>query len=228
MGSAPCPNRGDGREYDDVNRFVETCGAMTYETFDRHLLDRLTLFDIPKEDQFHLIEDQLDQIIQGLPTLRRIFAHPLIRLRDTHEIVPVEQAHIVDSQTLSHLSRHTELWDAVSAEGIRPRKLMAVGRVETYAIYENMVLVQVVDAILRFLERTRLLLRDVLYDFREMPFNFLDRTNHDFFFHAFEVKNVSDTVIKKVVEKFNRSGCLRIVKNLRMIKFFPLRRNKNV
>ena len=135
---------------------------MTYDEFDEFILRDVNLFDIPKDEYFDVIEKILDKIIKALPSLKRIFSRPIVRLKDTQEIVPVENAHIINSETLAHLSLHTELWADVGDEGVVPKKLMTVGRAETYRIYENLVFASVIDGLFKYLRRIEVLLRDVL------------------------------------------------------------------
>ena len=173
-----------GQEYANIETFIRAHSSFTYGEFDGYVLNDISLFDVPGDEQFSAIEKELDEILKALPSIRRIFARPLIRLRDTHETVPVEQAHVIDNYTFSHAARHSEIWEDITKDGIKPRKLMAVGRTETYMLYENLVLTKVIDEVLRVLARARMLLLDALYDFTDMQFNFLDRTYHDFFFLA--------------------------------------------
>lgn len=175
---------GARREYSELLQFARAHNGVCYPELDALTLKGMRLFDVPKDEYFKLIEDSLDHITRALPAIRHIFARPIIRLRDTQEIVPVEMANIINSQTLAHAAVHSEMWEDVTEEGIKPRRLMTVGRVETYAVYENMVFVQVVDGILQILSRMEETLKDVLYNSREMHFNLLDRTHHAAFFLA--------------------------------------------
>lgn len=184
MGEVPTTIKKFGQEYADIERFISTHSSFTYGQLDGYVMEDITLFDVPGDEQFQDIEEELDGIIKALPSIRRIFARPLIRLRDTHETVPVEQAYVIDSYTFSHASVHSELWEDITEDGIKPRKLMAVGRTETFVLYENLVLTYVIDAVFRILVRARMLLLDALYDCTDMQFNFLDRTHHDMFFLA--------------------------------------------
>ena len=184
MQDVPTPIEDFGQEYADIERFIRTHSSFTYEQFDSFVLNDITLFDIPKDEYFKDIEGMLDEILKTLPSIKRIFAKPLIRLKDTHEVVPVEQAYVIDSHTFSHAAVHSELWDDIRKDGIKPRKLMAVGRTETPVVYENLVLTYVIDAVFRLLARAQMLLLDALYDCADMQFNFLDRTHHDSFFLA--------------------------------------------
>ena len=184
MGEVPTTVKKFGQEYADIEKFVRAHSRFSYEQFDGYVLKDITLFDIPGDEHFRAVEEELDAILRALPSIRRIFARPLIRLKDTHETVPVEQAYVIDSYTFSHASVHSELWEDIIEDGIKPRKLMAVGRTETFVLYENLVLTYVIDAVFRVLARARILLLDALYDCTDMQFNFLDRTHHDSFFLA--------------------------------------------
>jgi len=174
----------DGHEYADILNFSKEHNRIPYSEFDEHILHNVNLFDTPKDEYFNVIERTLDKIIRVLPSLKRIFGRPIIRLRDTQEIVPIETAHIINSDTLAHLSVHAELWADIKDGSIIPKKLMTVSREETYQIYENIIFVCVIDEIFKFLRRAEGLLRDVLYDYSDIHFNFLDRTHHASFFLA--------------------------------------------
>ncbi len=177
------PTQG-GQTSRTMGDFAAAHRGITYEQFDTLALQELSLFDIPKEDYFQQIEDALDKIIRALPAIRRIFARPLIRLKDTQEILPVEMTKIIDSHTLAHASIHSELWADIVDGEVHPKRLMTVGRTETYAVYENIILTRTVDRILDLLSHTKLLLKDVLYDYSDVHFNLLDLTYHSAFFFA--------------------------------------------
>ena len=175
---------GIDQAYGELLRLTETHPRISYGEHDAQTLKELRLFGVPKDEYFKRIEESLDQIIRALPAMKRIFAKPIVRLKDVSEIVPAEMARIINSHTISHASNHSELWDDITEDGIKPKKLMTVGRTETYAIYENIIFAHVVDSVLRFLRRTEELLKDVLYNCRDMQFNLLDRTHHQSFFLA--------------------------------------------
>ncbi len=171
--------------YESAYQFAKENNHITYDQFDRAVLKDIRLFDVPQEIHFHGIEETLDQIIQTLPAIRHIFAKPLIRLRDTHELRPIEAVRVIDNRTLAHVAIHSEIWENVTAEGaIVPRKLLTIENVETYAIYENMVFTHVVDSILQTVARIKTLLKDILHGCGDFQVNLLDRTHHTYYFHA--------------------------------------------
>ena len=141
--------------YGSAYQFAQAHRYITYDRFDRAVLKEIRLFDVPQEPQFRGIEETLDQIIRALPAIRHIFAKPLIRLRDTHELRPIEAVRVIDNRTLAHVAIHSEIWANVTDDGmVVPRKLLTVENAETYAIYENLVFTRVVDSILRAVAHT--------------------------------------------------------------------------
>ena len=173
-----------GKEYDDIFRFAKENNNIDYARFDEFVMRDINLFDIPRDDYFKKLEDSLDRMISALPSIKRIFSRPIIRLEDTREIVPVEMVRVIDSYTLSHFSVHTELWGDITKDGIKPKRLMTVEKEETYAIYENIVFCRLVDMMLKFMGRSQAILLDVLYGCKDIQFNLLDRTHHSSYFLA--------------------------------------------
>ena len=157
---------------------------ITYADFDALTQTDLNLFALREDIDIEGLEAILDRIISALPALRHIFAAPIIRLRDTGEILPVEAVRVVNNKTLSHISVHSELWEDVRDGQLIPRKLMSVRQEDDYALYENIIFARTVDAILRLTEANLAVLRDMLYANREMRFNLLERENHPSYFLA--------------------------------------------
>ena len=71
-----------------------------------------------------------------MPSIKKILSKPIVYLKDKQEIVPVEAVKVINNQTLAHVAIHTELWNDITKEGIKPRKLMTIEKIENYAIYE--------------------------------------------------------------------------------------------
>ena len=176
---------GKRRAYDSIYRFAHTHNGIGYARLDHAVSSEIALFDVPKAPYFFAVEEMLDRIIAVLPAIRHIFAKPLVRLVDREEIVPIEAVRMIDHYTLAHVAVHSELWEDMTDEGgIRPRKLMTVQKAETYALYENIVFVRVVDSVLKAVRETSGMLQDVLYGCRDIQFNLLDRTHHASYFYA--------------------------------------------
>ena len=142
------------------------------------------MFDAPDEEFLLAAEKTVDEIISALPSFKRIFAKPIVRLKDENQIVPIEAVRSVNSRSLAHLSSHSSLWGNMSDDGITPKKLMTIEYAETYSIYENIAFAHAVNKILYFTKHTLTRMSDVLYGCRDIHFNLLDRTYHNLYFLA--------------------------------------------
>ncbi len=159
-------------------RFAEACNRIPYYELDNYTVRRINLFMIPKDEHFRSTEITLDKIIRALPSLKRIFTKPIIRLKDVQSILPVESVRVINNQSVAHISRHSELWGDITEEGLKPRKLMTLDRQEDYAIYENVAFARLVHLLLAYVRENIRLLKDILYAYRDLRFNLLERTNH--------------------------------------------------
>lgn len=178
------PVKREAEEYASLFNFIKDDELMTYSEFDANTLKSLNLFVIPKDDHFVELEVMLDSIIRALPALKRIFVRPIIRLKDKLEILPVESVRLINNQSISHVSYHSELWADITEKGLKPKKLMTFDREEEYAIYENIAFARLIKLIFSFVDKNKRLLKDIMYAYRDMKINLLDRTNHLSYFLA--------------------------------------------
>ena len=171
-------------EYDKALRFFEAHPTFEYGAFDQYILDELKLFDVPEDATLRSIKDTIDKIMAALPAIKRIFAKPIVHLKDVYELSPIEAVRYINNYTLAHTSVHSELWASVDSDGVRPKKLMTLEKIENYAIYENLVFTRTIDLILDFVKKTLAFLREVMYSCRDLQFNLLDHTHHNSYFLA--------------------------------------------
>ncbi len=172
------------REYRSVGRFAEEHDGISYLQFDDCTTKKVTLFAVPEQERFLTMEALLDQIIEALPALKKIFSKPITRLRDVDRILPVESVQVITPQTMQHISRHTELWSDVTKTAPKPRKLMTLVHEEQYKIYENIAFARLIKGILAYVGQSIKLLRAVMYSCQTIQFNLLERTNHLMYFLA--------------------------------------------
>lgn len=171
-------------EYSNVLNYSKENNNISFKQFDEDLLNKIYLFDVPNDEFFSQIDIQLNKIIKVLPSIKKILSKPIVYLKDKQEIVPVEAVKVINNQTLAHVAIHTELWNDITKEGIKPRKLMTIEKIENYVIYENIVVTRVINSILDFIKKTILLMKDILYGCQDIHFNMLDRTHHKQYFLA--------------------------------------------
>ncbi len=165
-------------------QFAKDHPQITYSAFDEASAWELNLFALRENFDFASLEAIIDRLQRDLPAIKRIFAKPIIRLKDTGAILPVESVHIVNHETVVHASAHSELWENIDEDGLLPRKLLTVQHKDHYAIYENLVFARTVRILLRFTGSWAKRLADMLYADRELHFNLLDRLDHPAYFLA--------------------------------------------
>lgn len=178
------PSLARNGDYGQVLSFCERRKELTYSQFDASILKEVNLFSLPEDFDFEALGETLDRIIATLPAIKRIFADPITRITAVPEILPAESVRAINNQTVVHATAHSELWENVTASGIKPRKLLSFDNRDNYAIYENVVFARTVDMILSFVRKNIGFLNDILYSNRDLQFNLLERENHLSYFLA--------------------------------------------
>lgn len=164
--------------------FAHAHDYLRYSEFDAATVGQLNLFALRENFDFDALDEALEKIIKALPAIKRIFAKPIIRLKDSGAILPVESVRVVNNATIVHASSHSELWEDITEDGLRPRKLLTINHEDDYSIYENIAFCRAIDVILQLVSRNIRILRDMLYADRDMRFNLLERENHIAYFLA--------------------------------------------
>ena len=96
----------------------------------------------------------LDVIESVYPAILKIMRNPKKTIRYDEEVVAVEKAKKVNSQTVRHLSSHTQLIKEITKEGdVIPSKVLTTYAEEELAIYENRFIKSLVRRCEMFLER---------------------------------------------------------------------------
>ncbi len=171
-------------DYISFSKFAEEHNNITYSEFDSFATEGISLFAIRENLDFEELEATLDIIIRELPVIKRIFAHPIIRLKDSGAVLPTEAVRVINNKTVLHASTHSEFWEHDSEQGARPRKLLTLEQEDDYSIYENIAFVKMVDMIQSYVRKHLRLLGSMLYANRDMHFNLLERVNHLSYFLA--------------------------------------------
>lgn len=192
--------------YKELYSYVNEHEKMSLSEFDSVAVKDVCLFNMPNNEQLSQIEATLDQIIKALPSFKRIFSRPIIRLKDEHHIVPVESVKVIDNRSLTHIASRCEMWEDVTKDGIKPRKLLTIEHVETYSIYENIAFAYAVDSIFEYISKALACIKDIAYSFKNIHFNMLDRTYHKQYFLA-----IGKLYLEYVSTNISQSSCLRCI-----------------
>lgn len=170
--------------YLQIQDFVRKRGQATYSQFDSYIFRDVNLFALPEDFDFEAFDEILNKIIAALPAIKRIFAKPVTHIKNYAAVLPVEVVRSINSQTISYAAVHSELWEDITEEGLKPRKLLTQDHQDNYITYENLVLVDLVDKILSFVGKSSRFFKRALYASQDLSFNLLERENHLSYFLA--------------------------------------------
>ncbi|MDD9271490.1 DUF2357 domain-containing protein [Paenibacillus sp. GCM10023248] len=97
---------------------------------------------------------ELDDIIaDAMPSILYICHRPRRHLMTQDALLPVEAVKRVTPSTLHHLSSHSEHWLTRTVTGVKPKRLLSEVYEEKYDIYENCVLVTLVNRVFHYVSR---------------------------------------------------------------------------
>lgn len=173
-----------GNYYEIIEEFVEKYNNINYVEFDYHVVHDFTLFLVDPDFDFDKLKLEIARISRVLPPIKRIFSKPVLHLAEKDEILPIETVTKINNDTINHIARHSELWDDVTNEGIKPLKLLTRMYYDNYGIYENLVFCKAIDDILSFSRKNLRILKNFNYVNQSIEFDLLQRVNHLNYFLA--------------------------------------------
>ena len=90
-------------------------------------------------------------IVSHLPHLREVCRRPRMQLEVTVERVRSEQARRMPPRAMEYLASHTEDWEELRINSVRPRRVLSVLADDQLDIYENRVVARLLDHLLDYL-----------------------------------------------------------------------------
>ena len=167
-----------------IHTFVSRHPQLSYIEFDYYVVHDMTLFSVEPDFDFNKLSEDIHHIKKTIPAVKRIFNKPIIVLKDSDDVVPVENARIINQGTFLHLANHGQYVSNVTDHGVKPRKLLTRIYEDDYQIYENMVFCNYIDDVLSLVKKNRRILNSLLYASDIMRFNLLEKVNHVNYFLA--------------------------------------------
>lgn len=167
-----------------VEDFAKKHKSMSYVEFDYYVVHDMTLFSIQPDFNFERLDNMIHHIKKSTSAIKRIFNKPIIFLKDTDDVLPVENARIINQDTLLHLASHSQYVANITRKGLKPRKLLTRIYDDDYSIYENIIFCNLIDEILAFTKKNSKILNSLLYASNIMRFNILEKVNHVNYFLA--------------------------------------------
>jgi hypothetical protein len=167
-----------------IESFVKKHPILTYIEFDYYVVHDMTLFSIEPDFDFGHLDEMIKHMRKTMPAVKRIFNKPIIVLKDTDDVLPVENTRIINQNTLLHLANHSQNVANLTERGVKPRKLLTRIYEDDYSIYENAIFCNYIDDTLSWIKRNKRTLNSLLYASNIMRFNLLEKVNHVNYFLA--------------------------------------------
>lgn len=125
------------RVYADFKQSLEKIGSHHYITAAQELADKgndthigKVYYRVVDLDWVEAIESTLVYIDKAIREQRRF-------IEVTEEVVPIEKARNITTESVRHLAQHTNLIARVEGSDVTPEKILNIQREESFAIYEN-------------------------------------------------------------------------------------------
>ena len=118
-----------------IEQFAQKHQVLSYIEFDYYVVHDMTLFSIEPDFDFKKLENLINNIKKATPAIKRIFSKPIIVLKDTDDVLPVENTRIINHNTLLHIANHGQYVSNITNKGIKPRKLLTRIYEYDYGIY---------------------------------------------------------------------------------------------
>lgn len=179
-------------------------------------------------------ETWIDTVESYFPSLDKITRNPRTGLKYNDEIVPIEKAKKVSSQSIKHLSSHTYLIKEVNDDGtIMPKKILVSEADTEYGTYENRFLMTLIERLFIFVRNRFDVIKENILSFDKKHFNYKSKFN----LNDSIIKMDFDLVVKDPLEdkKFNDynrnllgrvENLNKLISSLRSSKFMNLMKNQ--
>lgn len=167
-----------------IQTFIDKHDHVSYIEFDHYAVHDMILFSIEPDFNFKQVQEQVGHIKKTLPAVKRVFKKPIIFLQETEDVLPVENARVINQNTFLHLANHAQFISDITERGVKPRKLLTRIYQDKYGIYENLVFCNFIDDTLSMIRRNRKTLNSIYYASNIMQFNILEKGNHINYFLA--------------------------------------------
>lgn len=125
------------RVYADFKQSLEKIGSHHYITAAQELADKgddthigKVYYRVVDLDWVEAIESTLVYIDKAIREQRRF-------IEVTEEVVPIEKARNITTESVRHLAQHTNLIARVEGDDVTPERILNIQREESFAIYEN-------------------------------------------------------------------------------------------
>ncbi|MDR0453609.1 MAG: DUF2357 domain-containing protein [Deferribacteraceae bacterium] len=129
---------------------------------------KLKMYAVKESTEFIDISDTLGRIEDAYQAFKKICEKPISHLKAINEVKPIETVKRVGYESIPYLASHSEDWLAITAKGLKPKRLFSRAEDDDFQIYENRFVKTALDWTCNFLSRNRTDLQDKLNNIKDI------------------------------------------------------------
>lgn len=155
-------------------------------------------------------EEWIRTLESYFPSIDKITNVPKTGIRYDRDIVPVEKARKINSESVRHLASHTQFVKEVRDGDVIPKKILTSFAEQEYSIYENRFVKTLIDRLFIFVTNRYNIIKENVESFSK---------NHANINSNFKIKNADvsvniDVVVKKEVNNQNERNNLNLLRRV--------------
>lgn len=182
--------------YDQTFKDLEKSHTFPKTFYSALMAGKNTLYQKSMSETKTFDETWIKTIESYFPSIEKIILNPKSGLKYLEEIVPIEKAKKIRSNSIRHLASHTHFIREIRDEVVMPKKIMTTETDIDYGTYENRFVMTLIERLFNFVRSRHELIKDNIISYQKKHFNYTST----FHISDLEVDLNLDVVFKEDLE----------------------------
>jgi hypothetical protein len=182
--------------YDQTLKDLEKSHTFPKTFYSALMAGKNTLYQKSMSETKTFDETWIKTIESYFPSIEKIILNPKSGLKYLEEIVPIEKAKKIRSNSIRHLASHTHFIREIRDEVVMPKKIMTTETDIDYGTYENRFVMTLIERLFNFVRSRHELIKDNIISYQKKHFNYTST----FHISDLEVDLNLDVVFKEDLE----------------------------
>lgn len=182
--------------YDQAIKDLEKAQTFPKTFYSALMAGKNTLYQKSMSETKTFDETWIKTIESYFPSIEKIILNPKSGLKYLEEIVPIEKAKKIRSNSIRHLASHTHFIREIRDEVVMPKKIMTTETDIDYGTYENRFVMTLIERLFNFVRSRHELIKDNIISYQKKHFNYATTFN----ISDLEVDINMDVVFKEDLE----------------------------
>ena len=182
--------------YDQTFKDLEKSHTFPKTFYSALMAGKNTLYQKAMSETKTFDETWIKTIESYFPSIEKIILNPKSGLKYLEEIVPIEKAKKIRSNSIRHLASHTHFIREIRDEVVMPKKIMTTETDIDYGTYENRFVMTLIERLFNFVRSRHELIKDNIISYQKKHFNYTST----FHISDLEVDMNLDVVFKEDLE----------------------------